>query len=133
MVNEPLCWITEGQYQNVRTAFEKGLKHFLEGENEPERLADAVTDMYEATEAMAKIVTDKPSKDLSTLREEFVSKLGLPDACKKILEGYVEYGCLYRHAPGARPRKQPQLHEAEAFVYLTGVVLRFAIEAQKRL
>jgi len=132
LVNEPLRWLTEGQYQNVRAAFEKGLKHFLEGEKEPERLADAVTDMYEATEAMAKIVTNRPAKDLSALREEFVSKISLPDAYKTILKEYIDYGCDYRHAlKNKQPRKWPQLHEAEGFVYLTGLLIRLAMEARK--
>ena len=51
LVNEPLRWLADPAYQNVLVPFEKGIKHFLEGEKEPERLADAVTDMYEATEA----------------------------------------------------------------------------------
>jgi hypothetical protein len=45
----------------------------LEGTKDKQRFGDAVTDMYEALEAMVKIVTGKPAKDLSALREEFVA------------------------------------------------------------
>lgn len=85
LVNEPLRWLGDPAYRNVLTPFEKGLKHFLEGGKEPERLADSITDMYEATEALAKIVTNKPTKDLSALREDFISKVGLPELYKKML------------------------------------------------
>ena len=112
--------------------FQKGLRHFLEGTKEPERLADSVTDMYEASEALAKIVTNKPTKDLSTLREELISKLKLPGFYKKMLKEYIDYGCEFRHAvEKGKPRSWPTPHEAEAFVYLTGVFIRLAVEAMK--
>lgn len=133
LVNEPLRWLGDPAYRNVLTPFEKGLKHFLEGTKEAERLADAITDMYEATEALAKIVTGKPNKDLSALREEFISKLGLPEPYKKMLREYIDYGCEFRHAlEQGKPRSWPAPHEAEAFVYLTGLFIRLAIESLKQ-
>lgn len=133
LVNEPLRWLADPAYRNVLIPFEKGLKHFLEGDKEPERLADAITDMYEATEALAKIVTEKPAKDLSALREEFISKLGLPEPYKRMLREYIDYGCEFRHAREQRkPRTWPAPHEAEGFVYLTGLFIRLAIESLKQ-
>jgi hypothetical protein len=87
--------------------------------------------MYEALEAMAKIVTGK-SKDLSALREEFVSKLKLTDSHRRMLKEYIDYGCDFRHALEAgQPRTWPLEHEAENFVYMTGVFIRLAIQAEK--
>ena len=88
--------------------------------------------MYEATEALAKIVTNKPSRDLSALREEFVSKLRLPEDYKIMLRGYIDYGCDFRHAlEQGKLRSWPAPHEAEAFVYSTGLFIRLAIESMK--
>ncbi len=132
LVNEPLRWLGDPAYRNVLTPFKKGLRHFLEGAKEPERLADAIRDMYEATEALAKIVTEKRTKELSALREEFVSKLRLPEPYKKMLREYIDYGCEFRHAlEQGKPREWPSPNEAEAFVYLTGLFIRLAIEAMK--
>lgn len=132
LINESLRWLAAPEYQNVLIPFEKGLKAFLEGAKSPERLGDAVTDMYEAMEAMAKVVTDKPSRDLAALREEFISQLRLPDAYKRMLKEYIDYGCDFRHAVEEKqPRIWPAPHEAEAFVYLTGLVIRLAIESRK--
>jgi hypothetical protein len=88
--------------------------------------------MYEALEAMAKIVTGKPTRDLSALREEFTSGLRLPDAHKAMLKEYIAYGGEFRHAIAAgQPRAWPLEHEAENFVYMTGVFIRLAIQAEK--
>jgi hypothetical protein len=48
LVNQPLRWLAEPKYESVRKPFEKGLSHYLEAQNRPDRLADVVTDMYEA-------------------------------------------------------------------------------------
>jgi hypothetical protein len=43
LVNAPLHWLGDPVYRTVLIPFEKGLKHFLEGEKESERLADAIS------------------------------------------------------------------------------------------
>ena len=63
LVNEPLRWLGDPRYNNVLAPFRKALTHYLEANRNPEKLADTITDMYEALEALAKIVTGKRSKD----------------------------------------------------------------------
>jgi len=117
LVNENLRWLAEPKYQNVLVPFRKGLSHLLEGTKDAQRFGDTVTDMYEAAEAMARIVTGKPSRDLASLREEFVSTLRLPDAYKKLLKEYIDYGCDFRHAvQTGQKRTWPPEYETEAFV-----------------
>jgi hypothetical protein len=133
LVNESLRWLANPKYHNVLVPFQKGLSHLLEGSKELQRYGDAVTDMYEALEAMAKIVTGK-TKDLSALREEFISKLKLSDSHKRMLKEYIDYGCDFRHALEERQtRTWPLEHEAENFVYLTGLFLRLAIQSTQLL
>ncbi len=129
LVNEPLHWLSGPKYQNVLSPFKKGLTHLLTGDKNPERLGDAVTDMYEAMEALAGIVTGRPSNDLASNRELFISKLDLPDPYKVMLKEYIDYGCQFRHAlKEVKPRRWPSIRETEAFVYLTGLFIRLAIQ-----
>jgi len=44
-------------------------------------------------------VTERDA-DLSANREKFASMLGLPEAYKKMLKEYIDFGCEYRHSPG---------------------------------
>jgi len=129
LVNENLKWLSDPKYSNVIAPFEKGLSDYLEANRHPERLLDTVTDMYEALEALAKIVTGRPSRDLSANAELFVSKLNLSDYYKNMLKDYIEYANQYRHAiePGIE-RKPPLPNEVEAFVYTTGLFIRLAIQ-----
>lgn len=129
LVNEPLHWLSDPKYQNVLSPFKKGLTHFLKGDKNPERRGDTVTDMYEALEALAGILTGRSSNDLASNRELFISKLGLPEPYKIMLKEYIEYGCQLRHAlKEVKPRRWPSIQETEAFVYLTGIFIRLAIQ-----
>ena len=87
--------------------------------------------MYEALEAMATIVTGTPTRDLSALREEFITKLRLP-------ENYKEYSRVNRlwvrlpsRVTNGQQRSWPLDHEAESFVYMTGLFIRLAVESDK--
>jgi len=97
LVNESLGMLRDKKYENVTVPFEKGLKHLLRSQKEPERLADAITDMYEALEALAKVVCEN-DKDLSGNREEFIAKINAPEFYKKVLKEYINYACQFRHA-----------------------------------
>ena len=128
LVNEPLEWLRDPKYRNVLLPFEKGLKHWMEGHKNPERYGDVITDVYEAIEALAKLVTGRDA-DLSANREKFAALLGLPEAYKKMLKEYIEFGCEYRHSPEtSKARTYPSERNTEAFIYVTGVFLRLAVQ-----
>ena len=75
LVNEPLHWLRDAKYENVLRPFEKGLKHWMAATNDRERYADVITNMFEALEALAKIVTERDN-DFSGNREKFASSCG---------------------------------------------------------
>lgn len=127
LVNDPLHWLREKKYENVLKPFEKGLKHWMEVHKDTERCGDVVTDMYEALEALAKIVTGRES-ELAGNREKFAAELRLPEQYNRMLKEYIDFGCKYRHSPEVKtPRTYPSPNETEAFLYLTGVFIRFAV------
>ena len=94
---------------------------------QPQLRADVITDMYEAVEALAKIVVGNGA-DLSANRERFIAAVKASDPYKKLLKGYVEYANDFRHAAEeGKPKPQVSEREAESFVYLTGVFIRLAM------
>ncbi len=124
LVNEPLRWLSDPTYQTVLAPFQRGLSHYLE-----DRLSDAVTDMYETVEALARILTGKDN-DLSGNRESFIKSIKVSYHYKRLLKNYIEYGSEFRHAERLnRPRPKLTEPEVEAFVYLTGLFIRLAIRS----
>ena len=129
LVNANLDWLSAPQYQNVLVPFQKGLSEFLQGQRDPNKSIDTVRDMYEALEAMAKVITGKTNRDLSANRQLFVKKLGLSNHYAKMLSDYIDYACEFRHAVEAGlSRTPPPLQEVEAFIYTTGLFLRMALQ-----
>jgi hypothetical protein len=134
LVDEPLHWLRREGFKSVLDPFDKGLKILLEVhlKKEPQRLSNVVTDMYEALEALAKMVTGRSELTLDANREAFVQKVGASEEYKRILKEYVDYAHRFRHAPSdKRPRPQLSYPEAESFVYLTGLFLRLAMSASQ--
>jgi hypothetical protein len=128
LVNESLRWLSSPKYKNVSKPFEKGLSLFLKAEKHSELLSDVITDMYESLEALAKIVTEKKSKDLSANAELFIKKIKASEEYKAILREYINFANAFRHAV-AEGREKPSLskREVESFIYLTGLFLRLAM------
>jgi hypothetical protein len=128
LVNEPLQWLLEPKYQNVLSPFKKGLKHYMEATKDQSKLSDTITDMYEALEALARIV-NKNNSNLKENAEQFVSRLGLSKYYSKMLKDYCDYAHEYRHAAKiASERRPPKPQEVEAFIYTTGLFIRLAMQ-----
>ena len=128
LVNEPLKWLSERKYENVLFPFKKGISHFIESEKRAELLSDVVTDMYEALEALAKIITEKDDRDLSANSELFISRSRISDKYRPVLKTYIVYANDFRHAakPGETKLKIDR-KEVESFIYLTGLFIRMVI------
>jgi hypothetical protein len=128
LINDPLHWLREPKYENVLMPFEKGLSHWMEVHKDKKRCGDVVTDMYESLEALAKITTMR-NTDLTGNREKFASELRLPEQYARMLKEYVDFGCKYRHSPGmTETREYPSEQDTEAFMYMTGLFIRRAIQ-----
>jgi hypothetical protein len=128
LVTEPFGKLGDPKFSNVVAPFKKGLMHFLQATKRPEILPDVITDMYEALEALAKIITGRKNKDLSANAEFFIKAVNATDGYKKILKEYIEYANQFRHAlEEGKPRPQLSSKEVESFIYLTGLFIRLAL------
>ncbi len=129
LVNENLKWLEGPELKHVHDPFNKGLLHYSESVKNSEKLSDVVTDMHEALEATAKWFL-KNGKDLSGNQQEFISRLCLPQSYGRMLKEYIDYANqLARHAKNPeKPSYKIPPSEAESFIYLTGLFIRYAIK-----
>ena len=132
LVNENLAWLSDPQYSNVYGPFDKGLTHYYRMLKEPKFAFDVVTDMYEALEALAKIITNRPNNDLSSNAELFISKVKASDGYKSILRTYIQFANDFRHGIDSKATRSPlKPPEVESFIYLTGIFIRLAKSSDK--
>lgn len=130
LIVDTLHWLRDTRYASVLKPFDKGLRDLLRAQIKAEGLSDVVTDMYEAVEALAKIITGRPNKDLSGNSQLFLKNVNASEPYKVLLKAYVDYANLFRHAekPG-QPKPTLSEREVESFVYLTGTFIRLAMPA----
>lgn len=134
LVNDELRWLSSPKYERVLGPFDKGLRHLLESAKRPELLFDVITDMYEAVEALAKIITGREGRDLSGNAELFLSKIKASPKYKTILKDYIDYANDFRHPPEKGEARKPiSQYEAESFVYLTGLFIRIAQQSHESM
>ncbi len=128
LINENLEGLSQRGYESVLGPYQKGLNHFLHAQKRPELLSDVITEMYEAFEALAKIVTGQSTKDLSANQELFVREVKVSPEYKQLIKDYIGYANKFRHAVKEGVKK-PALseREVESFVYMTGLFIRLAM------
>ncbi len=128
LVNEELKWLADQKYSNVLQPFQKGLGLYLEAVRDTSRYSDTITDLYEALEALAKIVCAN-DRELSGNKELFIKKIKLGKHYATMLSVYIDYANEYRHAINqGKIRSTPTANEVEAFIYTTGLFIRLAIK-----
>jgi hypothetical protein len=123
LVTDVLDWLEGAGWGSVPEPYRKGLRHLLEARKHPEKLSDVVTDMFEALEAAARLVTGN-NNNLGRNRDAFLGQLSAL-SLRPLLDEYMKYAHEFRHAAKlGQGRKPPDDADAESLVYLTGVFLR---------
>ena len=121
IIEETLTWLSDypNESKNYRTALQC---YMAEGS-----LTDVITNCYSAIEGMARNVLGN-QKTLDNNKDELLAKIELSDGWKSILANYVRYAHDYRHASPERHDITKQ--EAEAYLYMTGLIIRLIIESK---
>lgn len=121
LVEDPFDWLED--YPDEKKDFLKAISHHSANE-----LGEVVINCYLVSEGLARKVLDN-SKTLENNREELLKKIGLPQEWKSLLANYINYANEFkRHASGKRHSINPA--EVEAFLYLTGLLVRLLIGDQ---
>ncbi|MCH9029118.1 MAG: hypothetical protein IH819_05780 [Bacteroidetes bacterium] len=128
LVDDPLEWLKNSGLSTVYEPFTKALDHLLRARKDGRFLDDAVTDAYDALEAMAKEVCDT-NKKFDDIRELFVSKIKASQKFKSIAKEMSQYAHAFRHgASEVKPKPKPTMAEVEAFIYTVGILIRLGTE-----
>lgn len=132
LINDPLEWLKNANLPTVYEPFEKALNHLLRARADEGRLADAVTDAYDALEAIAKAVCESDKK-FDQLREQYVSKIGASREFKAIAKALSDYAHVFRHGSSVTmPKPALSYAEVESFLYVVGIFTRLGTESLDR-
>ena len=121
LIEETLTWLTD--YPDEKKDYQRALEGYSENQASP----DLITNCYSAVEGIARNVLGN-KKTLDNNKDELLKKMDLSDGWNSILATYVNYAHNYRHASPERHKIKEQ--EAEAYLYMTGLIIRLIIESK---
>lgn len=121
LIEEPLVWLSK--YPKERKDYEQALKCYEEGTH----LGDVVSNCYLSLEGITRIILGN-DKTLDNNKDALLAHIGLSEGWKAILGTYIKYAHDFRHA--SKDRDKVSKEEAEAFLYMTGLIMRLLIAKQ---
>ena len=118
LINENLDWLSS--FSEAKNFFQTSLNHFNKSLTSESARKDAVTNAYSSMEALEKKILNN-SKNFDVNSNELVELIKLPTEYKNIVHYYKQIAHSYssRHAGSEFSHE-----EAEAFIYLTGILMR---------
>jgi hypothetical protein len=118
LIEEPLVWLDK--YPNEREDYKRALSCYAEGTH----LGDVVKNCYTALEGVSRVILGN-DKILDNNKNALLAHIGLSDGWNSILGTYINYAHDFRHA--SEERYTASKEEAEAFLYMTGLIMRLLI------
>ena len=121
LIEDPLGWL--GNFSDTKSDYKKALSCFLKKE-----YPEVIDHSYLAIEGLVRSVL-KNKKTLDNNKKELISKLKLSQQWKSFLDKFTDYANDFkRHASANRNNINPK--EVEAFMYLTGLLIRLIISVK---
>jgi hypothetical protein len=120
LIDEALTWLNE--YPNEKKDYEKALKYY-----EDKSMGDVIRNCYSAIEGLARNILGN-DKTLDNNKNELLAKIKLSEGWKALLANYITYAHDFRHA--SKQRHSITRQETEAYLYMTGLIIRLIIESK---
>lgn len=125
LIREPLDWLSS--YSKVRELYQNSLDNYSQSNTNGIKRKDACINAYQAVEEIAKKVVGE-EKPFDSLFGSFAQSIGLNSYWQKILNQYREFSKEYGRHPGTKDEFIPDKPSTEAFIYLSGLLLRLSVQ-----
>lgn len=123
LIEETLTWLKD--YPSTEKDYRAALRHYAEGKTP----ADVMTNCYAAVEGMAQSILGN-DRNLDNNKDALLGHIGVSSNWKAMLANYINYLHDHRHTRSEK-RHNTVPQEVEACVYMTGLVIRLAIESKR--
>jgi hypothetical protein len=130
LISDILTWLD--QYPKIKLIFKNAMDHYSQSLQNPIKRRDVISNSFQAVEEITRVIL-KNDKSFDNNFNELVEKLNLNAYWKKILNYYKELSKEFGRHPGRDEEFIPEQSDAEAFLYLSGLLIRLTVEKLKNL
>ena len=128
LIYESLEWLRD--YQKVRLIFKNALDHYSKSLQDSIKRKDVISNSFQAMEELTRIFLNN-NKSFDNNFNDLVKKLKLNNHWRQILNRYKELSKEFGRHPG-RKDFIPEQSDTEAFLYLSGLIIRLILEKLKK-
>ena len=125
LIREPLDWLEK--FPKIQALYKNALENYAQSKDSDIKRKDACINAYQSIEAIAKEVVGE-DKPFDSIFGAFGQQIGLNSYWTKILNQYREFSKEYGRHPGKTEDFIPDAPSTEAFVYLSGLLLRLSVQ-----
>jgi len=129
LIYESLEWLKD--YPKVELLFKNALDHYSKSLQDPIKRKDAISNSFQALEELTRILLNN-DKAFDNNFNDLVKKLELNSHWNNILNRYKELSKEFGRHPG-REEFIPSQSDTEAFLYLSGLIMRLILEKLKNI
>lgn len=125
LVSDVLVWLAD--FPKASSLYKNALDHYSQSLKDYIKRKDVISNAFQAVEELTRIFL-KNDKAFDNNFEELVEKLKLNSHWKQILNRYKEISKEFGRHPGRAGNFIPDQEDTEAFLYLSGLLMRLMLE-----
>lgn len=125
LISDVLSWLED--YEKVKLIYNNALEHYSKSLQDAIKRKDVISNALQAVEELTRILLQN-DKAFDNNFKELTEKLSLNSHWSKILNNYKELSKEFGRHPGRGNEFIPEKSDTEAFLYLSGLVLRLILE-----
>jgi hypothetical protein len=130
LIEEVLGWL--GPKDKTKELYKNALDHYAASLDNPIRRKDAISNAYQAVEVLTQSLVDGTKLSFDKNFSALINKLDLDKWWNKIFNAFTELSKEFgRHGGKGGESYIPNQGETEAFLYLSGIVMRLIIQRLK--
>lgn len=128
LISEVLKWL--GSRPKIQALYKNALDHYSQSLSSPIKRKDVVSNAFQAVEKITQECLESHKLSFDNNFNELVDKLELDREWKKIFNSYKELSKEFGRHAGNNDKYIPSQEDTEAFLYLSGLIMRLILQKQ---
>lgn len=128
VIGDVLNWLSD--YPKTQTIYQNALDHYSQSLRDTVKRKDVISNAFQAVEDLTRVILNN-KKSFDKNFGELVRKLTLNQHWEQILNRYKELSKEFGRHPGRNKKFIPEQEDTEAFLYLSGLLIRLILQNLK--
>lgn len=129
LISDVLKWL--GNRPKIHALYKNALDQYSQSLGGPIKRKDVINNSFQAVEKLTEEFLKSPKPSFDNNFNELIDKLSLDKEWKKILNSYRELSKEFGRHAGQKKDFIPSQEDTEAFLYLSGLVMRLVLQKQE--